>query len=86
MASQIVSPCIGVCVLDPVTGFCQGCLRTGDEIMDWPSADDDTRMGILGQLKIRRMAAGRVSAMDVKPRRRRARPVAPDPEGSTIDD
>ena len=71
MAERVVSPCIGVCTLDPVSKLCTGCLRTGDEIMAWPSADDARRLAILARLKERRIAAGRVSAMDVKPRRRR---------------
>lgn len=29
------SPCIGICKLDDVTGFCLGCARTGDEIAEW---------------------------------------------------
>ena len=73
MVERIVSPCIGVCVLDPVTGFCQGCLRTADEIMAWPSADGATQRVILDELKVRRRSAGRVSARDLRPRRRRGR-------------
>jgi len=30
-----VSPCIKLCVIDPVTGFCIGCGRTGAEIGGW---------------------------------------------------
>jgi predicted Fe-S protein YdhL (DUF1289 family) len=33
---QPPSPCIGVCRIDQATGWCQGCLRTLDEIADWP--------------------------------------------------
>jgi predicted Fe-S protein YdhL (DUF1289 family) len=33
---QPPSPCIGVCRIDEATGWCQGCLRTLDEIADWP--------------------------------------------------
>jgi predicted Fe-S protein YdhL (DUF1289 family) len=29
------SPCIGVCRIDRDTGWCEGCLRTLDEIADW---------------------------------------------------
>ena len=32
---EIESPCIGVCAMDEVTGFCQGCYRTIDEIQGW---------------------------------------------------
>lgn len=29
------SPCVGVCELDPASGFCHGCLRTLQEIAKW---------------------------------------------------
>ncbi|MEM6618765.1 MAG: DUF1289 domain-containing protein [Pseudomonadota bacterium] len=31
----LASPCTGICRLDPVTSWCQGCGRGGDEIVDW---------------------------------------------------
>lgn len=33
------SPCIGICLLDPEFGTCQGCGRTGAEIGDWATTD-----------------------------------------------
>ena len=30
--NYVPSPCTRVCVIDPVSGFCRGCLRTLDEI------------------------------------------------------
>lgn len=35
MQQEGVSPCIGVCAIDDLTGFCQGCFRTLDEIKAW---------------------------------------------------
>ncbi|NNG03973.1 MAG: DUF1289 domain-containing protein [Inquilinus sp.] len=67
----IPSPCIAVCELDPRSGRCLGCLRTPEEIGAWPTADDAERLEILGRLKLRRRAAGRTSAADSRPRRRR---------------
>jgi len=32
---EIQSPCIGLCSMDELTGFCQGCYRTIDEIQAW---------------------------------------------------
>ena len=26
------SPCVGICDLDPVSGWCRGCARTGVEV------------------------------------------------------
>lgn len=50
----ISSPCIGVCKLDPETGYCLGCLRNADEIMSWPGADAAEKMAILSRLPPRR--------------------------------
>lgn len=69
----IPSPCIAVCQLDPSSGLCLGCMRTPEEIALWPTADDAHRLAILQRLKDRRRAAGRTSAADSRPRRRRAR-------------
>lgn len=67
----IPSPCIGVCTLDRVAGRCEGCLRTPAEIAEWPRATNERRYDILQDLKQRRIAAGRVSESDLRPRRRR---------------
>ncbi len=68
---NIPSPCIGVCTLDTVTGRCSGCMRTTAEIAEWGSASNERRYEIVLQLKQRRMAAGRISESDLRPRRRR---------------
>ena len=70
--SEIPSPCIGVCRLDPTSGLCQGCMRTLDEIAAWPAANDAERLAIVQRLRARRRAAGRTSAADSRPRRRRS--------------
>ena len=31
MYKDLVSPCISICKIDPVTGYCYGCARTNDE-------------------------------------------------------
>jgi uncharacterized protein len=38
----ILSPCIGICRLDS-RGYCEGCLRTGDEIARWRSMSEIER-------------------------------------------
>ena len=40
------SPCINVCRMDEATGWCDGCLRTIDEIAAWSSFDDDTKRAV----------------------------------------
>lgn len=68
---DIPSPCIGVCAFGPDGRLCAGCLRTADEIRDWPRADHNRRLAILNDLRARRIAAGRIGIGDAKPRRRR---------------
>ncbi len=55
---QIVSPCIGVCEIDPEDGLCMGCLRTLREVADWRMTDDATRLDVLRRLKKRRLEVG----------------------------
>lgn len=44
--SARLSPCIGVCRLDPRTGLCEGCARSGQEIASWSSLDEEARSAI----------------------------------------
>ena len=32
---KVPSPCLSICRMDAVTGLCEGCLRTLDEIARW---------------------------------------------------
>ncbi len=69
--TDIPSPCVAVCQLDPESGLCLGCFRTTEEIGAWMTASSAERLAILDRLKQRRRAAGRTSAADSRPRRRR---------------
>jgi uncharacterized protein len=51
----LLSPCIGVCALDPDTGWCEGCLRTIDEIAAWGALDEQARREIWQRLPARRV-------------------------------
>lgn len=55
-AGRVPSPCTNVCRLDPATGWCEGCLRTMDEIVAWGSIDDATRREICKRLPGRRQS------------------------------
>lgn len=44
------SPCINLCRMDPVTGWCEGCRRTLDEIAAWSSMDATRREAVWQQL------------------------------------
>ena len=52
------SPCVSVCQMDPMTGYCVGCLRTIDEIRDWIISTPDERNKILAQLPGRKERSG----------------------------
>jgi predicted Fe-S protein YdhL (DUF1289 family) len=52
------SPCIKICVFDPVCGCCSGCGRTLDEIADWPGFSDAERDRIVAELPARMKALG----------------------------
>jgi hypothetical protein len=51
-----VSPCLGICLMDPRTGMCRGCLRTIEEIRDWYNAGAADKRRILERLRARRAA------------------------------
>jgi uncharacterized protein len=50
------SPCLGICLMDPMTRMCRGCLRTVDEIAAWYDAEPAEKRLILGRLAERRAA------------------------------
>ena len=50
------SPCIKLCTLDPATGFCLGCGRTGSEIAGWIAMSREERIA-LKQALPQRLAA-----------------------------
>ncbi len=50
------TPCTGVCVMNAQTGFCQGCLRSIDEIADWGLASESRKRQIWIALEQRRRA------------------------------
>ncbi len=55
---MIPSPCINVCRMDPVSGYCEGCFRTLPEIAGWSGADDSQKRAILADVARRQVAAG----------------------------
>jgi uncharacterized protein len=73
MSVKILSPCIGVCTLDPASRTCIGCLRTADEIARWSSMSPAEQVQVVLQLRLRRHGAG--GSLDRR-QRRRARKLA----------
>ncbi len=51
---SVTSPCINICQIDAATGYCEGCLRTLDEIAGWSAYDDETRLWVLEAVDDRR--------------------------------
>jgi predicted Fe-S protein YdhL (DUF1289 family) len=42
-----------VCVIDPATGWCEGCGRTGAEIAAWLGLGNEARRAIMAELPAR---------------------------------
>ena len=55
-SAEIISPCISVCRMHVITGLCEGCFRTRDEIATWGNAGDDTKLATWTLIEMR-MAA-----------------------------
>ena len=43
---DVPSPCISVCRVDADSGWCEGCLRTLDEIAAWGQLGNDGKRGV----------------------------------------
>lgn len=55
MKAPVPSPCINVCQMDEASGWCQGCLRTLDEIACWSMLDEAEKSAVWQVLAERRM-------------------------------
>jgi predicted Fe-S protein YdhL (DUF1289 family) len=42
--------------MDAHTGWCEGCLRTIEEIASWSSMDDGHKRAVLDEIALRRIA------------------------------
>jgi hypothetical protein len=51
--APVPSPCIDVCRMNPDTGWCEGCLRTIDEIAGWSSLDDAQKRAVWDAIDVR---------------------------------
>lgn len=61
-ASELPSPCVGVCRIDPDTGLCQGCWRQLDEIARWRDLGRTARLAVWDQVQARMAAHFRTDA------------------------
>lgn len=51
------SPCVKICVVDPVSGLCIGCGRTVAEIATWRELDAEAQRAVIASLEPRLRAA-----------------------------
>ena len=51
--AHVPSPCQSVCIMHPDTGWCEGCMRTLDEIAAWSRMDNPAKRQVWSQLPLR---------------------------------
>ncbi len=56
MNATVSTPCIKVCVVDPVSALCVGCGRTLDEVAAWGAMSEDARRAVMDGLGARLLA------------------------------
>jgi predicted Fe-S protein YdhL (DUF1289 family) len=57
-AGPAPSPCIQVCRVSAVTGWCEGCQRRLDEIGAWGGLDEAGRRAVSRRIRARRISEG----------------------------
>ncbi len=57
-AGPAPSPCIQVCRVSAVTGWCEGCQRRLDEIGAWGGLDEAGRRAVWRRIRARRISEG----------------------------
>ncbi|OGA38893.1 MAG: hypothetical protein A3G24_07780 [Betaproteobacteria bacterium RIFCSPLOWO2_12_FULL_62_13] len=53
----VASPCVKVCGMDDILGYCVGCYRTLTEIAEWPQYSNTQKLEVLARTQVRRAAA-----------------------------
>ena len=48
--TDIATPCVKICVIDPETELCIGCARTRDEIAGWIGMGTKARVQVMSTL------------------------------------
>ena len=54
-SKPVASPCSSICRIDAGSGWCEGCLRTLDEIAAWSALDDVAKREVWRELGRRRL-------------------------------
>ncbi len=55
---MLASPCVGICRLDPDTGWCLGCARDAGELTDWSILSEHARAVVWRDLPRRKQRLG----------------------------
>ena len=50
---HVPSPCVSICVVNPTTGLCEGCLRTLDEIAAWGQMSSAQQRSVWQHIQVR---------------------------------
>lgn len=53
---QVPTPCIKVCQMDKISGYCKGCWREMREIAAWQNLDDASKRLIWQEIVVRSQA------------------------------
>lgn len=66
--AEIESPCIKICVIEPKSRLCTGCLRSIDEIGAWSRMTPEARSAVMAELpgragKITKRRGGRAARL-----------------------
>ena len=56
-APPISTPCVQVCVVDPLSALCIGCGRTVEEIAGWSAMSEAERLEVMAGLEARLVEA-----------------------------
>ncbi|MEL6504408.1 MAG: DUF1289 domain-containing protein [Pseudomonadota bacterium] len=62
--TTIASPCVLICSIEPNSGHCYGCGRTGEEIAAWTTFSPEVRATLMEDI-----LPERVSKLEKRPRR-----------------
>ncbi len=58
LKKMIISPCISICKMDPVTGYCYGCGRSNEEKKNWKNENTTDEWKIENLQKIQKRLNG----------------------------
>jgi predicted Fe-S protein YdhL (DUF1289 family) len=57
---DVPSPCVNICRMSDLAGFCEGCLRTIDEIACWSGYTREEKLAVLAKLEARKRELGKI--------------------------